>query len=65
MSDPSYRITLRYGAGRQYHIMDVSATSLREALARLVAEYPDLAADADLVEVRRQADPGQRAYAPE
>ena len=38
MSAPTWRATLRYGAPRRYHLEDVTATSLREAL-QLVLEH--------------------------
>jgi hypothetical protein len=48
-----YRVTIRYGAPRQqYHVMDLTANSLREALRMAAEDYPDIAAAADLVEIR-------------
>jgi hypothetical protein len=62
-----YRVTIRFGLPRQqYHVMDLTANSLREAMRMAVAEYPEAAAaDADLVEIRRQVDPDAREYGEE
>jgi hypothetical protein len=59
---PLYRVTIRFGAPRQqYHMVDLTANSLREAMRMAVEEYPEAAAaDADLVEIRRQVDPEER-----
>jgi hypothetical protein len=59
---PLYRVTIRFGAPRQqYHVVDLTANSLREAMRMAAEEYPDAAADAaDLVEIRRQVDPEER-----
>lgn len=50
-----YRVTIRFGAPRQqYHVLDLSANSLREAMRLAAEQYPDAAIDnADLVEIRR------------
>ena len=50
-----YRVTIRFGAPRQqYHVLDLSANSLREAMRLAAEEYPDAASnEADLVEIRR------------
>jgi hypothetical protein len=64
---PSYRITIRYG-GRQarYEVLDVAAPDLRAALTDAAARLPDdVAATADLAEVRVQQDPDARVYGPE
>ncbi|HSJ15729.1 MAG TPA: hypothetical protein VK939_15000 [Longimicrobiales bacterium] len=63
MSTRNYRATLRYGGG-QYHIADLAAASLRDALAQLVADFPDQAAEADLIEVRLQPEAERRTYGP-
>jgi len=63
-----FRATLRYldDAGRQrYHVDDVSAATLPDALRALIERLPDTAGAADLLEVRRQAEPDQREYGPE
>ncbi|HSJ24224.1 MAG TPA: hypothetical protein VK929_06110 [Longimicrobiales bacterium] len=64
---PLYRVTIRVGSpGQQYHVEDITANSLREAMRQAVDRFPDsAAADADLVEIRRQADPDAREYGPE
>jgi hypothetical protein len=64
---PLYRVTIRFGAPRQqYHVEDLTANSLREAMRMAVEQFPDAAAStADLVEIRRQLDPDERESAPE
>jgi hypothetical protein len=64
---PLYRATIRFGAPKQqYHVLDLSANSLREAMRLAAEQYPEAAAqDADLVEIRLQADPDQREFGPE
>jgi hypothetical protein len=63
---PLYRVTIRFGAPKQqYHVLDLSADSLREAMRMAVDRYPDAAASgADLVEIRQQLDPDDRGYGP-
>jgi hypothetical protein len=61
---PDYRITVRYGgAPPRYEILDLPAEDLRAAL-RAAAERlsAEVAASADLAEVRVQAAPESRAY---
>lgn len=64
---PLYRATIRYAAaGRhRYHLEDVDAPSLMDAL-RLAAERvpDDVRASADLAEVRPQVDPERREFVP-
>lgn len=62
-----YRVTIRFGAPRQqYHVMDLTANSLREAMRMAAEQYPEAAAhEADLVEIRRQVDPDEREFGPE
>jgi len=64
---PQYRATLRYGGSRhQYHVVDVRADSLSAAIRAVADQVPAEAdATADLVEIRRQADPDAREYTPE
>jgi hypothetical protein len=52
---PLYRVTIRFGSPRQqYHVQDLTANSLREAMRMAFEEYPETAmTDADLVEIRR------------
>ncbi|MFO7261467.1 MAG: hypothetical protein DIU52_009950 [bacterium] len=61
-----YRVTIRFGSRRsQYRVLDVEAATLREALRRVVEDFPaEAEATADLIEVRRQVDPEARAYTP-
>jgi hypothetical protein len=64
---PFYRVTIRHGAPRQqYHVMDLTANSLREALRMAAEEFPEAATDtADLVEIRRQVEEEERQFGPE
>ena len=62
-----FRITVRYvsAGAHRYHIDDVEADTLAEAMSQSAARMPaDVGASADLVEVRRQADPDRREYTP-
>lgn len=64
---PHFRVTIRFGAPRQqYHVMDLTANSLREAMRIAGEQYPETAAEAaDLVEIRRQVDPEEREFTPD
>lgn len=64
---PSYRATFRYGGSRpQYEMLDIEAADLRAALAEAAERIDDdVAATADLVEIRLQTDPDEREYTPE
>jgi hypothetical protein len=64
---PLYRVTIRFGAPKQhYHMEDIEANSLREALREAADRFPDAALQsADLAEVRRQVEPEERSYPPE
>ena len=64
---PSYRVTFRYGGPRAlYEILDIEAADLRAAMRAAADRVPaEVAATAELVEVRSQTDPAERAYAPE
>ncbi|HEX2167031.1 MAG TPA: hypothetical protein VHG09_07290 [Longimicrobiales bacterium] len=57
-----YRVTIRFGSPRQqYHVMDLSANSLREAMRMATEDFPEAAlSDADLMEIRRQTQPEER-----
>ena len=57
-----FQITVRYGGRYQrYHTYQVSAADAREALeAAARAMPPEIAAEADLVEMRVAVDPDQR-----
>lgn len=57
-----YRVTIRFGSPRQqYHVMDLTANSLREAMRMATEDFPEAAlADADLMEIRRQVQPDER-----
>jgi len=59
-----FQITVRYGAARQrYHTYVVEAADARGALGAAATDMPDeVAAEADLVEVRVAVDPERRAY---
>lgn len=60
----NFQVTVRYGARRQrYHTLTVEASDAREALSRAAALIPDeVAAAADLVELRVAVDPEDRSY---
>jgi hypothetical protein len=64
---PLYRVTIRFGSPKQqYHVLDLTANSLREAMRMAAEQYPEAAAEqADLVEIRRQVDPDERELGPE
>jgi hypothetical protein len=59
-----FQITVRYGGRYQrYHTYQVSAADAREALqAAARAMPPEIAAEADLVEIRVAVDPDQRKF---
>jgi hypothetical protein len=62
-----YRITIRYGSGAaRYEILDLSAPDLRAALTEAAGRINDeVAATADLAEIRVQMSPDDRQYAVE
>lgn len=64
---PSYRATFRYGGTRpQYEMLDIEADDLRAALTVAAERVSDEVVEtAELVEIRRQADPDEREYTPE
>jgi hypothetical protein len=59
-----YRVTFRYGAPRAlYEVLDVEADELRTAMRLAADRVPDeVAATAELVEVRVQREADDRAY---
>lgn len=59
-----FDITVRYGGRYQrYHTYKVQADDAREALTAAAAVLPDeIAAEADLVELRVAVDPDARQY---
>jgi hypothetical protein len=61
-----YRMTLRHGAaGKRYHVVDIEADSLRDAMTQAVNAFPAaMDATADLVEIRVHVDAEQRGYSP-
>lgn len=62
---PTYRMTVRYGAPRvRYHMEDIEAPTLADALRKGAAALPAEAVDGELVEIRRGPDPERREYAP-
>ena len=63
---PSYRATFRYGGSRpQYEVLDIEAADLRAALVEAAERVgDDVAATAELAEVRLQPDPDEREYTP-
>jgi hypothetical protein len=62
-----YRVTVRFGSPKQqYHVQDLTANSLREAMRLATEQFPDAAMEsADLVEIRRQVDPDARELGPD
>jgi len=60
----SYRVTIRHGRPQIYHMMDVEAEDLAEALRLAAERLPAEARGGDLAEVRRSADPEAREYVP-
>lgn len=59
-----YRVTVRYGEGRQrHHTLEVEAPHVAEALRAAAERIPaDVVRTADLVEIRRAPDPESRSY---
>jgi hypothetical protein len=59
-----FQVTVRYGTERQrYHLQTVAAADLREAMRTAADGMPeDVAAEADLVEIRPAADTEARTY---
>ncbi len=66
MASRHFRLTVRWGTPpTRYHLVDVEGADLRDALARGAANLPDeVAASADLAELRPLADPEEREYLP-
>lgn len=60
-----YRVTIRFGVPHRYHVEDVRAASLEDALRRAADAFPSgIAETADLLEIRRQLEPEQREFTP-
>ena len=59
-----YRVTIRFGAPRaRYEMLDVEAADLRGALTAAASKIPEeVAATAELAEVRRQTPADDREY---
>lgn len=59
---PRYRMAIRYGDVRQqYHVADLEASSLHDALRQAVDAIPEeVDRTADLVEIRLAVDPDAR-----
>jgi hypothetical protein len=64
---PLFRVTIRFTAtAQQYHVEDITANTLREALRLAAERFPDAAIDsAVLAEIRLQTDPDDRHYSPQ
>jgi hypothetical protein len=60
----SYRVTIRHGRPQRYHMVDVEAEDLAEALRQAAERMPAEARGGDLVEVRRSTAPEAREYVP-
>ncbi len=63
---PTFRVTVRHGQPRyRYHVEDIEAPDMGDALAAAARRLPpDVAAAADVAEVRRLVEPEQREIAP-
>lgn len=62
---PVYRVTIRHGEMRyRYHVEDVEAPDMREALRLAIAGLPEEAVQADIAEVRLLREPDERNTAP-
>jgi hypothetical protein len=64
---PHYRATIRHGRPQRHHVVDIEAESLREATRLALDHFPAPAEEADaadLLEIRRMADPEARPYGP-
>lgn len=60
-----YRITIRHGQPHRYHMEDVRAATLADAVRQVADRFPaQVAETGDLLEIRRQMDPEQREYTP-
>jgi hypothetical protein len=59
-----FQVTVRHGVRHQrYHTLAVEAVDAREALREAASRIPDdVAAEADLVELRVAPDPDARSY---
>lgn len=64
---PVFRVTVRTGRTRYgYHMEDVEAPDLREAMAIAAGRLPEkVAATAEVAEVRLLVDPERRGLPPE
>ncbi len=61
---PTYRATIRHGKPQRYHVEDIDAPDIAEAMRLLSERFPPNVTGADLVEVRLAVDPEQRDYVP-
>jgi hypothetical protein len=60
-----YRITIRHGVPHRYHVEDVRAASLKEAMRLAAERCPDaIGSTGDLLEIRKQVEPADRAQVP-
>lgn len=59
-----FKVTVRYGGARKrYHLVSVTARNVREAMRLAVEDISDeIAAEADLVEIRPAPQPEGRTY---
>lgn len=62
----NYRVTVRFVAGgTRYEVLEIEAADLGEALRRAADALPaEVAATADLAEIRLQAEAELREYTP-
>lgn len=60
-----YRLTIKIGKpGRMYEVQDIDAPDLLTALRMAAEMFPEDATAAELLELRRMADPERRDYTP-
>lgn len=60
-----YRVTIRHGRPARYHVEDVEAGSLPDAMRLAADRIPgEVGATGDLVEVRLSVGPDDRQYGP-
>lgn len=61
---PTFRVTVRYGQPRyRYHVEDLEAAHMGEAIARAAEHLPEEAArEGDVAEVRRLLEPENRDF---
>lgn len=60
---PTYRVTVRHGRPQRYHVLEVEAADVAQALRDAADRLPAaVVEEADLVEIRTSVDPEGRSY---